>query len=61
MPVRLAQYDVEFGRDWDIGRYLDGGYSLRFRSTGGDRQTATAISVSASDKELDVSAPKTIR
>ena len=44
-----------------FGRYLDGGYSLRFRSPGGDRQTTTAISVSASDKELDVSAPKTIR
>jgi hypothetical protein len=44
-----------------FGRYLDGGYSLRFRSLGGDRQTATAISVSASDKQLDISAPKTIR
>jgi hypothetical protein len=44
-----------------FGRYLDGGYSLRFRSSGGDRQTVTTISVSASDKELDVSAPKSIR
>jgi hypothetical protein len=44
-----------------FGRYLDGGYSLRFRSPGGDRQTAIAISVSASDKQLDVSAPKSIR
>jgi len=44
-----------------FGRYLDGGYSIRFKSPGGDRQTVTTISVSASDKELDVSAPKTIR
>jgi hypothetical protein len=44
-----------------FGRYLDGGYSLRFKAPGGDRQTATSISVSASDKELDVSAPKSIR
>ncbi len=44
-----------------FGRYLDGGYSLRFRSSGGDRQTVTTISVSASEKELDVSAPKSIR
>jgi hypothetical protein len=44
-----------------FGRYLDGGYSIRFKLPGGDRQTLTTISVSASDKELDVSAPKTIR
>ena len=44
-----------------FGRYLDGGYSIRFKSPGGDRQTVTTISVSASDKELKVSAPKTIR
>jgi len=44
-----------------FGRYLDGGYSIRFSSPDGDRQTLTAVSVSASDKELDVSAPKTIR
>jgi len=44
-----------------FGRFLDGGYSIRFNSPGGDRQTLTAISVSASDKEVDVSAPKTIR
>ena len=44
-----------------FGRYLDGGYSVRFKSPGGDRQTVTTISVKASDKELDVSAPKTIR
>jgi hypothetical protein len=44
-----------------FGRYLDGGYSIRFRAPGGDRQTVTTISVSASDKELDVSAPKSIR
>ena len=44
-----------------FGRYLDGGYSLRFRLPGGDRQTVTAISVSVSDKELEVSAPKSIR
>jgi hypothetical protein len=44
-----------------FGRYLDGGYSIRFKYPGGDRQTVTTISVSASDKELDVSAPKTIR
>ena len=44
-----------------FGRYLDGGYSIRFKHPGGDRQTVTTISVSASDKELDVSAPKTIR
>jgi hypothetical protein len=44
-----------------FGRYLDGGYSVRFRSPGDDPQTTTSISVSVSDKELDVSAPKTIR
>ena len=44
-----------------FGRFLDGGYSLRFRSPAGDRQSVTTISVSASDKDLDVSAPKTIR
>jgi hypothetical protein len=44
-----------------FGRYLDGGYSVRFRSPGGDPQTATMISVSASDKELEVSAPKSVR
>ena len=44
-----------------FGRYLDGGYSIRFKSPGGDRQTVTTISVSVSDKELKVSAPKTIR
>jgi len=44
-----------------FGRYLDGGYSIRFKHPGGDRQTVTTISVSASDKELDVSAPKSIR
>ena len=44
-----------------FGRYLDGGYSIRFKSPGGDRQAVTTISVSASDKELDVSAPKSIR
>ena len=44
-----------------FGRYLDGGYSVRFNFPGGDRQTVTTISLSASDKEVDVSAPKTIR
>jgi len=44
-----------------FGRYLDGGYSIRFRAPGGDRQTVTTISVSASEKDLDVSAPKSIR
>ena len=44
-----------------FGRYLDGGYSIRFKSPGGDRQTVTTISLSASDKEVDVSAPKSIR
>jgi len=44
-----------------FGRYLDGGYSVRFSFSGGDRQTATTISLSASDKEVDVSSPKTIR
>ncbi len=44
-----------------FGRYLDGGYSVRFKSPGGDRQNVTTISLSASDKEVDVSAPKTIR
>jgi len=44
-----------------FGRYLDGGYSVRFKYPGGDRQNATTISLSASDKEVDVSAPKTIR
>jgi hypothetical protein len=44
-----------------FGRYLDGGYSVRFKFPGGDRQNATTISLSASDKEVDVSAPKTIR
>jgi hypothetical protein len=44
-----------------FGRFLDGGYSLRFRSPGGDRQTVSAISVSTSDKALNVSAPKSIR
>ena len=44
-----------------FGRYLDGGYSIRFKYPGGDRQTVTTISVSASDKEVDVSAPKSIR
>ncbi len=44
-----------------FGRYLDGGYSVRFNFPGGDRQTATTISLSAGDKDVDVSAPKTIR
>jgi len=44
-----------------FGRYLDGGYSIRFKSPGEDRQGLTTISVSASDKEVDVSAPKSIR
>ena len=44
-----------------FGRYLDGGYSIRFKSPDGDRQGLTSISVRASDKEVDVSAPKTIR
>ena len=44
-----------------FGRYLDGGYSIRFKYPGGDRQTVTTISVSATDKEVDVSAPKSIR
>jgi len=44
-----------------FGRFLDGGYSLRFRSPAGDRQTVTSISVTASDKDLDVSAPKSVR
>ena len=44
-----------------FGRYLDGGYSLRFRLPAGDLQTVTAISVSVSDRELEVSAPKSIR
>ena len=44
-----------------FGRYLDGGYSVRFRSPDGGRQTVTTVSVSASEKDLDVSAPKTIR
>ena len=44
-----------------FGRYLDEGYSIRFKSPGEDRQGLTTISVSASDKEVDVSAPKSIR
>jgi len=44
-----------------FGRFLDGGYSVRFKSSGGDRQSLSTISVSASDKDLDVSAPKSIR
>ena len=44
-----------------FGRYLDGGYSIRFKSPDGDRQGLTSISVRASEKEVDVSAPKTIR
>jgi hypothetical protein len=44
-----------------FGRYLDGGYSVRFSFPAGDRQTATTVSVSASEKDLDVSAPKSIR
>jgi hypothetical protein len=44
-----------------FGRFLDGGYSVRFKSPAGDGQSLSTISVSASDKDLDVSAPKSIR
>jgi hypothetical protein len=44
-----------------FGRYLDGGYSLRFRPPTAAQDTITAVSVSATDRTIDISAPKSIR
>jgi hypothetical protein len=44
-----------------FGRLLDGSYALRFKSTSIPGGKPTSITVSASEKGLDVSAPKSIR
>jgi hypothetical protein len=44
-----------------FGRYLDGGYSIRFMPPTAAQDTVTSVSVSASDRTVDISAPKTIR
>jgi hypothetical protein len=44
-----------------FGRLLDGSYALRFRAPSGPQEKATSITVTASDKSLDVTAPKSIR
>ena len=42
-----------------FGRFLDGGYAVRFRMPPSERGAQTAISVSAADRDITVSAPKT--
>jgi hypothetical protein len=44
-----------------FGRYLDGGYAIRFRSPSAGQGEAVAISLSATDREITVNAPKSIR
>jgi hypothetical protein len=44
-----------------FGRYLDGGYAVRFRPPLAGQGGAMAISVSATDREITVNAPKSIR
>jgi hypothetical protein len=44
-----------------FGRYLDGGYSIRYRAPAAAGGAATPLSVSAVDKTIEVSAPKSIR
>jgi hypothetical protein len=44
-----------------FGRYLDGGHVVRFRAPAAGKGAAMAISVSATDREITITAPKSIR
>jgi hypothetical protein len=44
-----------------FGRFLDGGYAVRFRMPSAAQGVQTAISMSAADRDITVSAPKSIR
>jgi hypothetical protein len=58
----LVQGRTQLGSAADrFGRYLDGGYAVRFRMPSADRGAAMAVSVSATDREITITAPKSIR
>ena len=57
----LVQGRSQLGSAADrFGRYLDGGYAIRFQSSSTEQAGALVISVSATDREITVTAPKSL-
>jgi hypothetical protein len=58
----LVQGSSQVGSAADrFGRYIDGGYALRFSLPPGGLATVSSISLSTTDRAIDISAPKSIR